>query len=252
MRNLLMMVLVVFMSGCSFDLDALHGTGVVGDAGSAVDADSSDASFIPEDAGSCFSPCDPVLQCGCPAGQACHFNGTTVMLVCAAAGISPQGATCLDNFDCAPGYSCSTTAGHYSVCMKYCRDDSGCASVGAASICVPFRGPFDFGICLDSCNPVRQLGCQAGGACDITFREVPSGVGTFCREAGLGTQGQTCARLEECAAGYACVGTAGATHCEALCIVAGTVTCSAGLRCLPYSGFGVPATIASINYGVCQ
>ncbi|MEM6788902.1 MAG: hypothetical protein AAF715_15385 [Myxococcota bacterium] len=59
----------------------------------------------------CTENCDFISNAGCPVGTKCipvldEGPPERSLSICASAGTLTQGATCVDTFDCAPGYGC--------------------------------------------------------------------------------------------------------------------------------------------------
>jgi hypothetical protein len=62
------------------------------------------------------------------------------------------------------------------------------------------------------CDLIDQCGCAGGQACDVDFTDL---MGTACRGVATpGDQNDTCAAINQCGAGFACVG---AGSCEQYC-----------------------------------
>lgn len=105
----------------------------------------------------CSDDCDPVTNSGCPGGLGlgCQLGqqadgAMTVFTVCGGAGSGAQGATCVDNEDCAVGSGCFTVSGAKQ-CLKYCKPASGVC--GGGTTCVSFDPQLfykgvEYGVCL--------------------------------------------------------------------------------------------------------
>ncbi len=117
-------------SGRAQDVDAsLGGAGGVSGGGGAID--DANAEVAAEAGPSCVPPtplsiCEPVQQCGCPAGQACSFvcdgNARQWKTSC---GVSSNGThlqTCMGDFHCASGLACVTGA-----CRRMCQSAEDCS-----------------------------------------------------------------------------------------------------------------------------
>lgn len=121
---------------------APHDAGVDAAVADGGPADGGPRDGGPVDAGRCTI----VPQSGCPAGQACRYQYTSMMrtgIACEPAGIGIDGQTC-ERFDgggdsCAPGYWCSF------FCRRSCNTDADCPALdGRSRVCDPggTAGPF--------------------------------------------------------------------------------------------------------------
>ncbi|MCP4445042.1 MAG: hypothetical protein GY811_06815 [Myxococcales bacterium] len=108
-----------------------------------------------------------------------------------------------------------------------------------------------------ACNPVTQVGCQAGAKCaEVVVSEEPYLTQTTCVPDGTVTQGGACTKgapgpstgYSDCVAGYECIG----GLCAEICTSAGGDTCRT-----PDQGFGeggyctIYANLFSDDIGLC-
>ena len=81
--------------------------------------------------------------------------------------------------------------------------DSGPGSPDASSL--PDGMPDANNCSKQPCSLSPQCGCATGMACDLDGTDLANGA-TTCRAAGAGTETTTCSAVEDCAAGYGCIG----------------------------------------------
>lgn len=89
------------------------------------------------------------------------------------------------------------------------------------------------------CDLVQQCGCQPGWACDLDGTMVATG-GTECR--GVNAQGMeasTCSAVEDCAAGYICIG-ANPAQCRRYCATDADCTGGGSLCLISITSGGNP------------
>jgi hypothetical protein len=176
--------------------------------------------------------------------QACRMitGGTAT---CEAAGTGLDGASCMSGTDCAPGFECVGDG----TCRHYCCDDAECATLSSGSNQQPYF--CDVGaeksapsVIVPVCFPVQQCkpltnSCDSGQTCTIV--EIDNGMQLVatCDAVGTGKQGDSC-ETEQCAEGFACLGTSGSRTCQQLCDA--THLCGTGMTCNTQSltgGLGV-------------
>jgi hypothetical protein len=189
-----------------------------------------------------FPGCDPAaLTCG--ANMTCAVNCMALQGQCVAAGAMPGGSLCTLNTNCAPGTQCFTYVGpscSVGACLKYCKTDDDCTSMGAGSVCqgnVPCARP-DGGVvlttyhtCTFGCDPrsAATTGCPTGLHCFLV--DTMDQVDCTCTEATrTHTEGQACTRGADCVPGLVCDQSTG--KCQKICQVsASSSDCSAGQTC---------------------
>ena len=205
------------------------------------------------EAGTTFPGCDPAtLSCG--TGMTCAVNCAAMQGQCVAAGATPGGGACARNADCAPGTQCFNYAGPscaVGVCLKYCKTDNDCASMGTGSLCqgkVPCAGDggtvlTSYHTCTFGCDPrgAATTGCPTGLHCFLV--DTMDQVDCACTEATrTRTEGAACTRGVECAPGLIC--DKSTAKCQKICrIGAGTTDCGTGQSCT--------ALTNDTLYGVC-
>ncbi len=170
--------------------------------------------------------------------------GSVPAPACGVAGMATDGMTCTASTDCAAGYEC--VAG--GVCRHYCCagdcsnqnefcDIQPLASAGPTNVpvCMPIH---DCGL-LD--QPTDAGSCGAGQTCSV----VRSNGARSCVATGSGQAGDSC-DTDDCGAGLACIGSAGARHCFVLCHTsdgspecARKQSCKGGLPLFPVPGVGI-------------
>jgi hypothetical protein len=96
--------------------------------------------------------------------------------------------------------------------------DGGNDPTGDGGSDLPDGGPGapDAAACVSSpCDLVPQCGCPSNQACDLDFSDL---VGTACRGVATpGTEVNTCSAINQCAAGYVCLGGSGSSSCMRYC-----------------------------------
>jgi hypothetical protein len=110
-----------------------------------------------------------------------------------------------------------------------CGTDGFCHTTGSTDTCSPL--PPDGGgdpLC-SPCQVVDQCGCP-GGACDLQTG-APA-----CRPAGAGVEGTPCDELDDCAAGFSCLGNAQSRACHRFCADDGDCQGRGGLCDLTITG----------------
>jgi hypothetical protein len=212
------------------------------------------------DAGPTCSPCQLVDQCGCGGGEACDLGGpspgqgTTTCRAVTAPGTAAS--TCSGTTTCASGFTCLGPAGGAS-CKRFCKGDGECD--GGGGLCtvqvtynnVPIPG---VKVCSPKCDPFTAVGCPTGWGCHFYYNNSESRSFTWCAPAGGGGQGAACLDDGDCSAGHGCFCT------DALCLQqkclkscqrapAGGPGCTGGRTCFALTP---PATIGTIEYGVCN
>lgn len=116
--------------------------------------------------------CDPIGQCGCPAGSTCFFDTDTHQGACTVpiTGQRTQGEHCSGVTDCKAGMAC---VGTLDVCTTYCNVNADC---GAGRTCFKTTA-VEIGFCLDSCSRGAATNkCAEGLVCAT----IPFPPGDFC------------------------------------------------------------------------
>lgn len=218
------------------------------DGGTTTEPDSGGGSTCGE------SPCRLVApQCGCPAGQGCYV-GAGGARTCGTSGPEREGQACSGATACEPGNLC-VNAGAGSLCARFCNSDADCTG-GAGSICLLTLDDGSGGalpgvkLCTIHCSPTGASGCPNGAACAIYEEEAtPMRAFTSCRSAGTGTAGATCTSTEDCAQGYFCANTGGATdECVQFCTYPSGLECTSGF-CNAFEAPGL--VVGGVEYGYC-
>jgi len=183
--------------------------------------------------------CNPVVQCGCGAGQNCDVAGPSGFTSCFPVG--PKGAyqSCVSQTDCGKGTSCVSYA-----CKPFCLADTDCPLSGSKCVQVYMGAPVPgWKSCVASCaleNPAAR--CGAGSTCMLVLPDTTDCVGG----AGSGVGPGTCSPGNDmaCAPGHACRpdGT-----CAKWCRV-GQSDCTGGTTC---SAGAVTVTVGGVQYGTC-
>lgn len=103
----------------------------------------------------CSLNCDPITNTGCNAGG-CALGQEEVSMelftLCQGVGAGTQGATCVDNGDCAGGHGCFTTDIGLQ-CLKYCGVTPSKGSCTGGTLCSGFTTPVivgnqEYGVCI--------------------------------------------------------------------------------------------------------
>lgn len=151
------------------------------DADAMGDADAAPCAPIPGVVG----PCDPMAQCGCPAGQACDNPAAGLddaghivpVTRCRDAGtIGAFAGSCNGDRDCAPGLAC-----WYGGCYPFCLKDSDCEGAPPYQTCFPREGLRPYGVCGRQCDPADPT--RSGGGfypCGPDAECVPCGPDAPC------------------------------------------------------------------------
>jgi hypothetical protein len=236
------LVLLPLLAGCPTTIAGNSGNSALEVDASAGDLVTIDAAFIAADGaeGSCtFLP----EQSGCAAEQSCDLDpAMPTETLCRAAGTGEADDTCVDQGDCAVGWTCLGGAGNPALrhCSKLCDGNEDC---GAGAACtVPITG-LDQKTCTVVCGLVDGLGCPATGWMCTTLAGF-----TFCAAEGSAAPGASCANQLDCGSGYVCAGAAGAGTCRERCrITAPASGCTAG-ACKP---FATPGIYNGVEFGFC-
>jgi hypothetical protein len=235
--------LAILAIGCSDD-DTIAPT---------VDAAVADAEIWPDARTECWDPdagiedCDYFLGCGCdtptekcspaPSGRECF-----------AAGAKVAGETCVSEDECVAQTTCLPYAGEMR-CMSLCDPAHPCAAdLTTCYIKVTNGGdpPIEIGrVCGQICSLTAQDCLYDGQGCYQSMTWAPILEKGICLTAGLGTQGNTCARATDCDEGFLCINQAGSTTsvCAKICDRGGNEpSCDEG-SCQPLSG--------EVQTGIC-
>lgn len=216
--------------------------------------------------------CDP-WQDMCPAGQKCkpysfglELGYSEASCVPIADPSTPTGAACeapMSSYtdECERGATCH---GFYLPpeslrCHPLCTGsaaDPMCAD--SCSRCIALIGEGIAGVCFLTCDP-RASDCPEGQAC-VALVDSPQ---FLCSPGpGLGAAGESCAGVDACAEGMACVdstlvpGCMGDKCCAPVCDLGGADTCAAalpGTACAPWpvSGPDFDAACLPAGLGLC-
>ncbi|MBI5543859.1 MAG: hypothetical protein HY901_08240 [Deltaproteobacteria bacterium] len=194
-------------------------------------------------------PCEPlIVPVSCAPWEKCSLARLPGPFVCLPSGTLGDYAVCAREADCAPGFACVRYGDTSTMrCASFCAADLDCPQAGGLELCLRRNQPDQPPILCERatrCTPSAHQ-CPGGEACYPyrTSSSELSSVEGICRTAGSRAQGESCASLNECAKGLACVEPlpgAGAT-CRAICSLDGTVRCPAGQGCMPITR----------NFGAC-
>ena len=175
-----------------------------------------------------FPGCDPVTPPPiCGATQTCQVNCATREGECTAGGTGAPGAACDTNADCAPGTQCfdySGTGCNVKVCLRFCKDDNGCAALSSRASSVD-GGSAD------------GAAAATDGAVDVAGHDASDGAPSSAVDAGVVSTPSLCAGPVQCGS----VVTAYHT-CTFGCdprlsaVTAGSTRCPSGLSCLVVLG----------------
>jgi hypothetical protein len=140
-------------------------------------------------------------------------------------------------------------------CRRFCKADGDCASaqrcldafspaVTAATVSISPRP----GVCYPSCTLMSAAsGCANGEQCTIGLDVAASSGFGLCQTPGNATTDQTCGGSVTCAAGLACIPVGSTFQCQKLCRISGPGTqCLAGKSCKA-TGLVLP----DADVGVC-
>jgi len=210
--------------------------------------------------------CNPVAQTGCHVCEKCALvrdaqNHDQWHAFCRPDGSSPRGGACtadpvtgLD--DCEAGLTCAG-----DVCAEICTaaPDS-CPDAEECNVIPGILDLPDVGYCKAPCDPLAASpDCPGGDSCYVLVTQET----TACfLVAGTGTQGDACAYLNACAAGYSCIlnndpvaptGLDCAFICDAS--ASGGPTCADGpgaaFRCFQINQFYTDLSGLPDRYGMC-
>jgi len=100
----------------------------------------------------CTENCDPSTNTGCPvAGTACglaqeSMGQMRLLTRCGGSGVGTQGASCVDDTDCAPTFGCFNAG--TTQCLKYCKVGGAACPGGATCTSLGMIGNTTYGACL--------------------------------------------------------------------------------------------------------
>jgi len=164
--------------------------------------------------------------------------------VCYDAAASAGGANyaqCGTQGECPVGGSCFNDGAGGTVCYPFCSPthpicpDNGICAYGIQG------GPTDLMLCTaaDDCDGVDNTGCDSGEGCYVV-----TATGNLCLTPGTAVAGEACNSLNDCAPGFACMGSTAPGSCMPLCHLAdGDADCDPGETC---------TNIQHAVYGGCQ
>jgi hypothetical protein len=256
-------------------IDSPQGTidsppGTIDSPVTSIDAPSPDAmvdAASPPDANNCsVQPCTLWPQCGCPTGQSCDVNPSTLSgNVCRAVN-SPGRVTntCGSFSECDVGYVCLGDTTNDS-CHQYCVSNSDCPGprgqcviqlTDASSKAIPGAVT-----CSSNCDPSTASAsayCPAAWKCGLFTATYPAGSTTKyditdCEIAGTGTQGTNCTVAAagddtKCAQNYTCATLNGTAFNCGKVVKYLTGSCPTGTTLY---AFNPALTIGGTEYGVC-
>lgn len=201
--------------------------------------------------GGAYSPCDPVTNRGCMAGQMCVIaNPMMRQSRCIDAGRGAFGAACTGVEDCQEGLGCIG-----GKCARWCCEG------GDNATCRSMPGGRPGAICNINVGNSGLFACSLPDDCDVHQQNCPT-MGDNCVPAGMdGTTqcftpmmgampGQSCNFINDCPRGHLCVGPRGMSTCRPICDPTGMASgpfasCAMGMMCQGVSG--LPR-----NVGVCS
>ena len=227
--------------------------------------DASPPDSAPDANGCTTQPCTLWPQCGCPTGQSCDINPSTLSgNVCRAVN-SPGRVTntCGSFSECDVGYVCIGD-GTNDNCHQYCVSNSDCP--GPRGQCViqltdnstppkPIPGAVT---CSSNCDPSTASAstyCPSGWKCGLftaTYNSTNYDI-TDCEIAGTGTQGTSCTVAgagddTKCAQNYTCATLNGTSFNCGKVVKYLTGSCPGGTTLY---AFNPALTIGGTEYGVC-
>jgi hypothetical protein len=195
--------------------------------------------------GTCYRPvggtgstCDPVQQT-CPGGQRCTLDHSTPpKLFCdASSGLQGEYQRCIataTSDECARGLTCLSNS-QESTCRRFCAGNGDCGT----DVCSLGVGMTGLHACAQSCSVLTQGCTLPSEAC--YFATTVGAPAQQCLPAGSKTEGQTCAKPNDCARGLLCTGTPLA--CRRPCDTSAPA-CPSGQSCRPLT--------AQLTVGFCQ
>lgn len=163
--------------------------------------------------------CDVFLSCGCAPTDKC--TPATNGLACMPAGSGAAGDSCGSDATCARGTTCVAFAGA-TTCHPFCDDAHACPASTACYIEAADRNGVQVGmLCGPSCTLLTQ-DCPGALGCYPADQAVDPDHG-ICLSPGVGTQGQSCSQMTNCAPGYGCIDPAGSATpiCAKICALGG-------------------------------
>lgn len=181
-------------------------------------------------------PWDAPADWKCPADTHCGYDQADV-IDCLPNGTHGVAEDCSDGQGCKIG-ACVTSDNGAQLCSPYCSVDGHCDSNmcnklqnSKAKVCDVTK--------YTACSPLASK-CESGLGCYPA-----SGIGFACLKAGTKTNGEPCAKENDCAPGFACAGLGGASGlCRTICS-----------KTAKPNGCPDPATNCSSlsgNYGYCE
>lgn len=249
--------------GAGGSTSGLGGSGGSGGGGTAGVGGSTSGSGGGGGAGGegCLPPmhavCDTVTQCGCDAGENCHFqwdDGDPVR-ICLPVGSAGPNSSCSENADCVLGHGCVD-----GVCKQYCHiaDDCGWDDARCEPVEVHDEPAHpEWNVCVRHCDVVAPnnpspgfQACGSGATCIPLFESETSASSTECAPAGEGAVDEPCVddsgqNDPPCGAGLTCE----FGRCLKWCDLA-VHECPDDLPCVAYP-FPTGRTVTDRNLGVC-
>lgn len=165
-----------------------------------------------------YAPCSVAQQCGCAANQTCSPDASGAG-ACSIGGFSLLGTSCVHSTECAAGLVCvGLSDADTRRCSIPCADDDDCdgrcfRSFGEETVLA--NGEV-YGRCEVVCDPVSPGSCGWTQRCELLW-DTSGNSATFCREAGTGVAGSSCADSADCMPGYLCIRYRSGTFCGELC-----------------------------------
>ena len=179
--------------------------------------------------------------------QSCRVSRTLGSSpVCAPSGKGVDGDVCSSPSECAAGFDCVDSGANQLRCRHYCCEES-CSAPGANNRKMYCGIGTAMGTKIPVCMPVTSCALMTAGSCQSfeTCSIVRDDGTTSCIQVGPQRVGEACDR-DNCAAGLACIGSAGAQKCYKLCRESAAEDCESGERCV-----GGPPLFKDGGFGLC-
>jgi len=158
------------------------------------------------------TPCDPILQSGCEAGENCTFIGAETVATCVPAGPVPANNVCSSEDRCQRGV-CLSINQTGNRCYQVCAENTDCGA-GTANECISLSST-PFSVCkipglYTQCNLLTQDCADTTKACYAVAGEAEP----ICLATGTSAPGAECASAAACVKGQACVNDVCRTLCD--------------------------------------
>lgn len=220
-----------------------------------------DAAVATPDAAPACLACSLVPQSGCGGADACDLDDTNFAMGCTSCRpVTAQGtatSTCAAVTECAAGWVCLGSASGSS-CLKYCKGDGDCSSLGAGAICAiglvagmtPIPGAT---VCSHACQPhLAGAGCPSGWGCHL-YQEAMGAMRLFvsCAPPGGGGHLASCTSNSSCQAGFSCYTDGTSNFCLKNCNATTGAGCTGAGVPPTCNSFSPPAVVGGVEYGYC-